>query len=151
APLMDMNFAISCALVRRSRLIFGFCPSTRTFDPCFFQTPTRGGSPCIIARPSPPSRLPEDLHLQDAEHAQHTPKPLRGWTASHDNRIVPAFQVIVGRRSSSAALDNTVFRRMLGSPKNGRSYSPESFDKDTQKLGVQAGLELTRRAGLEVN
>ena len=76
APLMDMNFAVSCPLVRRSRLISGFCSSTRTFDPCFFQTPPRGGSPCIITRPSPPSGWPEDLHLQAAEHAQHTTKPL---------------------------------------------------------------------------
>jgi hypothetical protein len=73
---MDMDFAVSCPLVRRSRLVSGFCPSTRTFDPCFFQTPPRGGSPCIITRPSPPSGWPEDLHLQTAEHAQHTTKPL---------------------------------------------------------------------------
>src|SRR5208337_3905387 len=76
APFMDMDFAISCPLVRRWRLISGFCPSTRTFDPCFFQTPPRGGSPCIITRPSPPSGWPEDFHLQTAEHAQHTTKPL---------------------------------------------------------------------------
>src|SRR5437660_11782337 len=44
---MDMDFAVSCPLVRHSRLISGFCPSTRTFDPCFFRTPPRGGSPCI--------------------------------------------------------------------------------------------------------
>ena len=73
---MDTDFAVSCPLVRRWRLISGFCPSTRTFDPCFFQTPPRGGSPCIITRPSPPSGWPEDLHLQAAEHAQHTTKPL---------------------------------------------------------------------------
>ena len=71
---MDMDFAVSCPLVRRCRLISGFCPSTRTFDPCFFQTPPRGGSPCIITRPSPPSGWPEDLHLQAADHAQHTTK-----------------------------------------------------------------------------
>src|SRR5262249_18524647 len=47
-------------------------------DPCFFQTPPRGGSPCIITRPSPPSGWPEDLHLQAAEHAQHTTRPARG-------------------------------------------------------------------------
>src|SRR4051794_36564367 len=52
---MDMDFAISCPLVRRSRLVSGSCPSTRTFDPCFFQTPPRDGSPCIISSPSPPS------------------------------------------------------------------------------------------------
>src|ERR1700694_2692784 len=79
---MDMDFAVSCPLVRRWRLISGFCPSTRTFDPCFFQTPPRGGSPCIITRPSPPSGWPEDLHLQTAEHAQHTTKPLARRTAS---------------------------------------------------------------------
>ena len=74
APLMDTDFAVSCPLVRRWRLVSGFCPSTRTFDPCYFQTPPRGGSPCIITRPSPPSGWPEDLHLQAAEHAQHTTK-----------------------------------------------------------------------------
>ena len=73
---MDMDFAVSCPLVRRWRLVSGSCPSTRTFAPCFFQTPPRGGSPCIITRPSPPSGWPEDFHLQAAEHAQHTTKPL---------------------------------------------------------------------------
>ena len=73
---MDMGFAVSCPLARRWRLISGSCPSTRTFDPCFFQTPPRGGSRCIITRPSPPSGWPEDFHLQAAEHAQHTTKPL---------------------------------------------------------------------------
>jgi len=51
APLMDTDFAVSCPLVRRLRLISGFCPSTRMFDPCFLQTPPRGGSPCIISSP----------------------------------------------------------------------------------------------------
>jgi hypothetical protein len=72
APLMDTDFAVRCPLFRRLRLISGFCPSTRMFDPCFLQTPPRGGSPCIITRPSPPSGWPEDFHLQAAEHAQHT-------------------------------------------------------------------------------
>src|SRR5271167_1800635 len=76
ASLMDMDFAVSCPLVRRSRLVSGSCPSTRTFDPCIFQTPPRGGSPCIITSPSPPSGWAEDFHLQTAEHAQHTTKPL---------------------------------------------------------------------------
>src|SRR5215510_13634748 len=75
AHLMDMDFAVSCPLVRRWRLISGFCSSTRTFDPCFLQTPPRGGSPCIITRPSPPSGWSEDFHLHAAEHARHTTKP----------------------------------------------------------------------------
>jgi hypothetical protein len=46
APLMDMDFAIRCPLVRRWRLASGFCPSARTFVPRFLQTPPRGDSPC---------------------------------------------------------------------------------------------------------
>src|SRR5215469_18245513 len=70
-----MDFAVSCPLVRYGRLLSGFCPSTRTFAPCFLRTPPRGGSPCIITRPSPPSGWPEDFHLRAAEHARHTTKP----------------------------------------------------------------------------
>src|SRR5262245_59352938 len=71
---MDMDFAVSWPLVRRSRLIFDFCPSTRTFALRFLQTPPRGDSPCVLANPSPPSGWVEDFHLQAAEHAQHTTK-----------------------------------------------------------------------------
>src|SRR4029077_19916575 len=74
APLMDMDFAVSCPLVRHWRLISGFCPSTRTFAPRFFQTSPRGDSPCVITSPSPPSGWAEDFYLQAAEHAQHTTK-----------------------------------------------------------------------------
>src|ERR1700720_4024540 len=45
-PLMDMDFAIRCPLVRRWRLISGFCSSACTFVPRFLQTPPRGDSPC---------------------------------------------------------------------------------------------------------
>src|SRR5205807_5532722 len=82
APLMDMDFAVSRPLVRHSRLISDFCSSTRTFAIRFFQTPPRGGGPCVLARPSPPSGWPEDLHLQTAEHAQHTTEPLARWRHS---------------------------------------------------------------------
>src|SRR6266498_1232180 len=71
-----MDFAVSSPLVRYGRLLFGFCPSTRTFVPCFLRTSPRGDSPCIITRPSPPSGRPEDFHLLVTEHAQHTTKPL---------------------------------------------------------------------------
>ena len=84
APLMDMDFAVSCPLVRRWRLVPGFCPSTRTFAIRFLQTPPRGDSPCVLTSPSPPSGWAGDFHPQAAEHAQHTTKPLRG------NRLRPA-------------------------------------------------------------
>jgi len=45
---MDMDFAVSGPLVRRSRLVPGFCPSTRAFARCFLQTPPRGDSPCTL-------------------------------------------------------------------------------------------------------
>src|SRR5205823_3176136 len=67
---------VSSPLVRYGRLLFGFCPSTRTFVPCFLRTSPRGDSPCITTRPSPPSGRPEDFHLPVTEHAQHTTKPL---------------------------------------------------------------------------
>jgi hypothetical protein len=51
APSMDTDFAVSCPLVQRPRLISGSCPSTRTFDPCFLQTPPRDGGSCIITSP----------------------------------------------------------------------------------------------------
>jgi hypothetical protein len=47
ASLMDMDFATSCPLVRRWRLISGFCSSACTFAPRFLQTPPHGGSPCV--------------------------------------------------------------------------------------------------------
>src|SRR5262249_772454 len=46
ASLMDMDFATSCPLVQRWRLVSGFCSSARTFAPRFLQTPPRGDSPC---------------------------------------------------------------------------------------------------------
>src|SRR6202008_2602388 len=45
-PLMDMDFAIRCPLVRRLRLVSGSCSSARTFASRFLQTPPRGDSPC---------------------------------------------------------------------------------------------------------
>src|SRR5215471_8601878 len=49
--LMDVDFAVSRPLVRHSRLLSGFCPSTCTFVPCFLQTSPCGDSPCIITSP----------------------------------------------------------------------------------------------------
>jgi hypothetical protein len=61
APLMDMDFAVECLLVRRSRLLSGFCPSARAFAPRFFQTQPRGCSPCV-SLPFTSIRLVGDFH-----------------------------------------------------------------------------------------
>src|SRR6202049_2166204 len=78
APLMEMDFAVSCPLVRHWRLVSGFCPSTRTFAVRFLQTSPRDDSPCIITRPYLHQVGPRTFTSQLAEHAQHTTKPLRG-------------------------------------------------------------------------
>src|ERR1035438_7515282 len=81
----------------------GFCSSTRTFAIRFFQTPPRGGSPCVITSPSPPSGWAGDFHPQTAEHAQHTTKPLRGSRVEH----LPICQRSV-ERGSFETLDSVV-------------------------------------------
>src|SRR5262249_42907360 len=42
ASLMDMDFVVPRPLVRRSRLMFGFCSSAAAFAPRFLQTPPHG-------------------------------------------------------------------------------------------------------------
>ena len=66
APLMDMDFALRCPLVRRWRLVSGFCSSARTFVPRFLQTPPRGDSPCTWLA----------LHLHQVERRTFTSKLL---------------------------------------------------------------------------
>src|ERR1700758_227191 len=99
-----MDFAVSCPLVRHGRLLFDFCPSTRTFVPCFLRTSPRGDSPCIITRPSPPSGRPEDFHLQVTEHAQHTTDTLArhsGWLFGH-GAPAPGWNIYDHLRSSAS-------------------------------------------------
>ena len=69
----------------------------RTFAPCFLRTPPRGGSPCMITRPSPPSGWPEDFHLQAAKHAQHTTRRLASRSHTSPTRGVRASSWSNGR------------------------------------------------------
>jgi hypothetical protein len=53
-PLMDMDFAITSSLVRRSCLISGFCSSPHAFARRFLRTPFYIGA-LTLRYPSPPS------------------------------------------------------------------------------------------------
>ena len=105
----------------RWRLVSGFCPSTRTFVPCFLQTPPRGGSPCIITRPSPPSGRPEDFHLQAAEHAQHTTKPLARRMLSACSRFSDVGDKFMGHKEFIV----THLRKLMLEELQRRNYSPK--------------------------
>ena len=47
ASLMEMGFAITGPLAQRSRLLFGFCSSARTFAPRFLPTPPRSDASAL--------------------------------------------------------------------------------------------------------
>jgi hypothetical protein len=59
--LMDMDFVLSCALVRPQRLVSSFCSSARTCDTRFLQTSPHGDALAFLS-PSPPSGWQRDLH-----------------------------------------------------------------------------------------
>ena len=67
-PWMDMDFAIIRSLVRRSRLISGFCSSAHAFARRFLQTLS---GPCAPL-PFTSIRLGEDFHFRAVVHARHT-------------------------------------------------------------------------------
>jgi len=80
-PLMAVDFAIICSLVRPGRprypvLVHQAAVSLHAaFRPRLATTPLR------FANPSPPSGWIEDLHLQAVDHARHTkmePRAVRG-------------------------------------------------------------------------
>ena len=78
-PLMTVDFAISCPLVRPGRprypvLVHRAAALLRAyFRPHLAMTPLR------FANPSPPSGWIEDFHLQAVAHARHTRKSPRRW------------------------------------------------------------------------
>src|SRR6516165_9761085 len=76
---MDMGFAVGGPLVRRLRLVFGFCSSTHAFARCFLQTPPRGGNrPCTLLA----------LHLHQVGQKTFTSK-LLSMPSTHRDRGEP--------------------------------------------------------------
>src|SRR4029077_13862229 len=91
-PLMAVDFAISCSLVRTGRpryLVLVHRAAVllhASFRPRLATTPLR------FANPSPPSGWIEDFHLQAVGHARHTTKkaPDHGRGSScHEDQINP--------------------------------------------------------------
>src|SRR5439155_8633405 len=79
-PLMTVDFAISCSLVRPGRPRYPvFVHRAAALLNAFFR-PHLAMTPLRFANPSPPSGWIEDFHLQAVDHARHTEKapPKRG-------------------------------------------------------------------------
>jgi hypothetical protein len=80
-PLMAVDFAINCSLVRPGRPRYPVLVHRAaallhaSFRPRLAATPLR------FATPSPPSGWTEDLHLQAVDHARHTMKTPGGCAA----------------------------------------------------------------------
>ena len=76
-PLMDMDFAVICQLVRHSRLYPVLVHRPALLPPASFRQ-RFATMPLPLAYPSPPSGWVEELHLHSVEHARHTKGSL-GW------------------------------------------------------------------------
>jgi len=113
ASLMDMDFAVSGPLVRRSRLIFGSCSSTRTFAPRFLQTPPRGGSPCALLT----------LHLHQVGWKTFTSK-LLNMPGTPLNRCAIAHPLRRCSLSASAVVADRTVRNSAPKTRKATSASP---------------------------
>src|SRR5262245_3516035 len=78
---MDVDFVLSCALVRPQRLLSSFCSSARTWDTRFFQTSPHGDALAFLS-PSPPSGWQVGIELRRAQLTSSTfpQAPLRSRT-----------------------------------------------------------------------
>ena len=97
---MDMDFAVSGPLVRRSRLVPGSYPSTRTFALRFLQTSPRGDTPFALLQvkfpvtgqkfPVPQNIFPVNLHRELREKSlQHSSFLLGNRFGEPQNRKIP--------------------------------------------------------------
>src|SRR5882672_1783938 len=76
-PLMTVDFAIGCSLVRPGRPRYPvFVHRAAALLHAFFR-PQLAMTPLRFANPSPPSGWIEDFHLQAVVHARHTKKRAR--------------------------------------------------------------------------
>jgi len=147
---MDLDFAMCRPLVRRLRLISGFCSSARTFDPRFLQTPPRDGSPCVS--------LTLHLHqvgwktftselLSNIEHARHTTKPLsRRVSRGGVDRLLPERMWVLEPTPSDRSIemaDLSPLRRRMIEDITVRNLSPatqRSYLSAVSKFSVSALL-----------
>jgi hypothetical protein len=77
-PLMTVDFAITCSLVRPGRPRYPvFVHRAAALLHASFR-PRLATTPLRFANPSPPSGWIEDFHLQAVDHARHTKKSPEG-------------------------------------------------------------------------
>jgi len=122
-PLMDMDFAGSCPLVRpglpNTRFLFvrsRLC-STLPSDPASRRRP------CVLANTSPPSGCVGDFHPQAVKHARHTTKPLRGRTIRRSGGSSSLAELALSVRSSVVGSASRRVRVLAGH----RRVSNDSF------------------------
>src|SRR6266581_9034588 len=88
-PLMTVDFAISCSLVRPGRPHYPvFVHRAAALLRAFFR-PHLAMTPLRFANPSPPSGWIEDFHLQAVDHARHTMKKPRREAGAGPNSVPP--------------------------------------------------------------
>ena len=144
---MDINFAVRCALVRRSRLVSGFCPSTRTFDPCFFQTPPPEGADDLEPVLSPDRRKLAFLRRHGAECQIYVISG-RGMTP---RKVATAIDVVGLAWSADntflvLATAESIPRRVLVVPEGGGEAVPASFQFGAAVSGMAMSPDGLRMA-----
>jgi hypothetical protein len=89
-PLMVVDFAISCSLVRPGRPRYPVLVHRAAVLLHASFRPRLAATPLRFANPSPPSGWAKDFHLQAVDHARHTTKcPARGGAKLKEPAIRP--------------------------------------------------------------
>jgi hypothetical protein len=71
-PMVDVDFADPCPLVRPGLPLFGFCPSGRGFASALLSDGSSRQPPLRLTSPLSHQTWAEDFHLQAVKHARHT-------------------------------------------------------------------------------
>jgi len=139
---MDMDFVLSCALVRPQRLVSSFCSSARTCDTRFFQTSPHGDALAFLS-PSPPSGWQRDLHPPSAgtcpAHISYHPQS--GW---FEDAPLKGGAVIAGPLRGHCCRKPYSEGTVIACPPRGRCYRRPSLRallQEAPRRGLRAYLD----------